>query len=377
MFRYVFNLPARHGVATLEHYTRDCCSRASVTTMLLGRCEKRSSSKKNDSHAGCEPMIDFGGLRNPYVDPLWRDTCPMLRAAIVRSFGVVLLGTSLALAQDPPPLEGPSSDPSPPKASSSTSAPTPRTTATNTVSPATAPSQARPMLVIPGVTAPTPRGGVAPGANAAQPSQSSALAMPSAGATSGSAAVRSTMGSPFRPDAAAETERKPEASGLSPIPLTLEPLDDDGSVNQKKPAPRSPRTNAPAQQRPARARESASVPVETRPAQQRIPGFLGRLLGQPPVRPDREASSRRDAAAQAKSKASSGTNPDAVLKRRIEQQIRATLGDKVQDVEVRVSGRNVLIAARPTRFWQKRGVYRSLESLPALAGFRARIDLDN
>ncbi len=65
------------------------------------------------------------------------------------------------------------------------------------------------------------------------------------------------------------------------------------------------------------------------------------------------------------------------MKRRIEQQIRATLGDKVQSVEVRVSGRNVLIAARPTRFWQKRGVQRSLESLPALAGLRTRIDLDN
>jgi hypothetical protein len=65
------------------------------------------------------------------------------------------------------------------------------------------------------------------------------------------------------------------------------------------------------------------------------------------------------------------------LKRRIEQQIRANLGDKVQGVAVRVSGRNVLIVAKPTRFWQKRGVYRALESLPALAGLRARIDLEN
>jgi len=65
------------------------------------------------------------------------------------------------------------------------------------------------------------------------------------------------------------------------------------------------------------------------------------------------------------------------VKRRIEQQIRTTHGDKVQAIEVRVNGRNVLIVARPTRFWQKRGVRRSLESLPALADVRARIDLDD
>jgi hypothetical protein len=64
------------------------------------------------------------------------------------------------------------------------------------------------------------------------------------------------------------------------------------------------------------------------------------------------------------------------VKRRIEQQIRTALGDKVQAVEVRVSGRNVLIVARATRFWQKRGVRSALESLPALGGFRARVDLD-
>ena len=79
----------------------------------------------------------------------------------------------------------------------------------------------------------------------------------------------------------------------------------------------------------------------------------------------------------AKAKTKSEPDTDAIVKRRIEQQIRSTLGDKVQSVEVRVTGRNVLIVAHATRFWQKRGVRRSLESLPALSGFRARIDLDD
>ena len=51
------------------------------------------------------------------------------------------------------------------------------------------------------------------------------------------------------------------------------------------------------------------------------------------------------------------------------------LGDRLRSVEDRVTGRNVLIAAKPSRFWQKRGIRRTLESLPALDGYRARIDV--
>jgi hypothetical protein len=68
---------------------------------------------------------------------------------------------------------------------------------------------------------------------------------------------------------------------------------------------------------------------------------------------------------------------DAAVKRGIEKQIRETLGDRVRAVEVRVSGRNVLIVAAATRFWQRRAVRRSLETLPILEGYRARIELDD
>ncbi len=41
----------------------------------------------------------------------------MSHADVVRSLVVTLVATSLALAQDPPPLEGPASEPEPPKVS--------------------------------------------------------------------------------------------------------------------------------------------------------------------------------------------------------------------------------------------------------------------
>ncbi len=66
---------------------------------------------------------------------------------------------------------------------------------------------------------------------------------------------------------------------------------------------------------------------------------------------------------------------DAANKRKIEREIRDSLGDRLRSVEVRVSGRNVLIVAKASRFWQKRTVRRSLETLPGLTGFRARVDV--
>ena len=125
--------------------------------------------------------------------------------------------------------------------------------------------------------------------------------------------------------------------------------------------------------------EPGIAPGNSRPGPWRMPGLLGRILGQPSESPARDASRREEAVSRARTNTKTKSEPetDAVVKRRIEQQIRSTLGDKVQSVQVRVNGRNVLIAARARRFWQKRGVYRALESLPAVAGFRVRIALDN
>jgi hypothetical protein len=106
--------------------------------------------------------------------------------------------------------------------------------------------------------------------------------------------------------------------------------------------------------------------------------MLGRIL-QPGQAQDRDRAESKGSAEKARQKAA--TEPEAVtdasVKRKIEKQIRDTLGDRVRSVEVRVSGRNILIVGQATRFWQKRTVRRALETLPALEGYRARIDLDD
>jgi len=108
-----------------------------------------------------------------------------------------------------------------------------------------------------------------------------------------------------------------------------------------------------------------------------MPGLLSRFFQPPSADPRRDES--KSAASKGRSKDDSRPEPrtDASVKRQIERQIRDTLGDRVRSVEVRVSGRNVLIVARAARFWQKRTVRHSLETLPALAGYRARIELDD
>ena len=67
---------------------------------------------------------------------------------------------------------------------------------------------------------------------------------------------------------------------------------------------------------------------------------------------------------------------DAALKRRIERQIAQTLGNRVRSYEVRVVGRNVTIRAVPVRFWQRRAVRTTLESLPTLSGYKATVLID-
>jgi hypothetical protein len=326
-------------------------------------------------------MLHVGAYRYLCADLLCRDIWPMFRAVVVRSFWVVLFGTGLAFAQDPPPLEGPASEPEPPKVTAPQTRPATPPTATQPPSPsAAAPSHARPILVIPGVTAPpTQRSGAATRPNIPQPSRPSMLNIPAPTAAGSSIASPPNLVSPFRPNAGGPGASVPEASLRDPIPLTLEPLGDESVLNSKDRGSTSPRGNsarAPASRVPV---ESGLGPSDTRPAPRRMPGLLGRILGQPSPSTARDVSRDGEAASRAKTKAKTKSEPDtdAVVKRRIEQQIRTTLGDKVQSVEVRVSGRNLLIVGRATRFWQKRSVYRTLESLPALAGFRARIDLDN
>lgn len=160
----------------------------------------------------------------------------------------------------------------------------------------------------------------------------------------------------------------------------LEAIEDEPDM---KPSSSQPANSAAsrAAQRPLLPDKPSSRTVNPSPPAWRPPGILGRLLGLPPQPAARNTPSND--ATQSRSAPRGGPNAggnvvpnsDTATKRRIEKQILESLGDRVRSVEVRVNGRNVLIVAKPSRFWQKRSIRRTLETLPALDGFRARIDV--
>ena len=115
-------------------------------------------------------------------------------------------------------------------------------------------------------------------------------------------------------------------------------------------------------------RRGLSLPRNSLLAPSRRPGGLfNRLFQSPPTyRGDRAGISvepRSDPAA------------DAALQRRVEAQIRDSVGTRVRSYEVRVVGGEVAIVARPSRFWQRRSVKSALESLPALKGAKANVEV--
>ena len=183
------------------------------------------------------------------------------------------------------------------------------------------------------------------------------------------------MGSPFRPTVPVPAAPVPEASSRPSIPLTLEPLEDDPQPNRTPASSARERVGSARPRGAGAADESDHAGSRTKPAPWRLPGVLGRIMSQSPAAPSRDRSS--SASAKARSKSRTEPETDADVKRRIEREIRTTTGDKLQSVEVRVNGKNVIILGRPAWFWQKRGLRRTLESLPSLKGYRARIDLDD
>ncbi len=68
---------------------------------------------------------------------------------------------------------------------------------------------------------------------------------------------------------------------------------------------------------------------------------------------------------------------DAALKRKLEAKVIAAVGDKAKNVEVRVVDRNVVVKAKVDHFWNRRSVRRTIETLPALSGYRAKVEVDD
>jgi hypothetical protein len=111
---------------------------------------------------------------------------------------------------------------------------------------------------------------------------------------------------------------------------------------------------------------SAARPVQGRGA----PSRFGRFLG--PLGPaDGTAEPHSSITVEPRSDPAA----EAAVKRRIEKQIVQTLGDRVRSVEIRVAGRSVVLRAQASRFWQKRGVRRSLETMTVPSGYRLRVEM--
>ncbi|MGO8903317.1 MAG: hypothetical protein ACLQU5_34015 [Isosphaeraceae bacterium] len=167
--------------------------------------------------------------------------------------------------------------------------------------------------------------------------------------------------------------RDPSLTGRAPIPLTLESIPDEppdelGSERlpaDRSAAPRPPRASS------ARPPSEPSAPAASRPAPPRSSSTMfGRLLG-PKGSSDEPAGPRSSISVEPRSDPAA----DAAVKRRIEKQVQQAVGDRVRSVEIRVSGRSVVIRAQPARFWQRRGVRRSLETMPLPSGYRARVEM--
>jgi hypothetical protein len=224
----------------------------------------------------------------------------------------------------------------------------------------------RPILVIPGVT--TPRPGSRPRVDAAPvnprpattPTPTPTTVMPP---LVGPAEMPRT--SPY-PTRRVEDRRPP----LRPsIPLTLDPDPTPPDVREhrvEKPGAASTRP------RPLEDEPLDDAPASRPAAPRRPQGLFGRFL--PPAPANRGEAARGD---RVRVEPRSDPATDAVLKRRIERQITESLGGRVRSYEVRVVGRDVVIRARTARFWQRRAVRTTLESLPALSGYKATILVDD
>jgi len=265
----------------------------------------------------------------------------MCRIGAIRALGVLLVSASVASAWDgPPPLTPPASEESPAPAPAPSPAPT------------TAPEpENRPVLVVPGV-----------------PNSAAPRSRPRLSALEPIAPINGDLPTLTAPAEMPEpATSRPGTSRFGPrqiqrgtaLPLTLEstPIDADplGSTPGALPS----------------TRRNLNPEIKPVPAPRRPSGFFGRMLPTP------FTSSRPQPETRGSITVEPRTDPaaDAALKRRLERQVREAVGDRVKAVEVRVVGRDVTIRAKVSRFWYRRPVRHTLETLPGLSGYRSTVEV--
>ena len=298
----------------------------------------------------------------------------MRRTSKAGSWGLVLALTATAGAADdpPPPLTPPADAPAIPEPAAQPVTPAPLRTAPRT----TPSSRATTNLLRPRTAAPV-RATPAP---AIRLQSSPALAPP-----------------PFSamPEA---IDAPPPLDGPTPLdaPAEIRPLPDRplGGGSSRRAGNRSPNPFADAPPaltlEPARGGDLEPLTDGDATKFGREAGKRGGLANDPaasskrPLRrfglfPAPAARSRPGANADSALRVEPRSDPaaDAALKRRLETKVKEAVGERARDIEVRVVDRNIVVRARVDRFWNRRPVRRTIETMPALAGYKAKVEIDD
>jgi hypothetical protein len=158
--------------------------------------------------------------------------------------------------------------------------------------------------------------------------------------------------------------------GRSPRPLVLESTPGGEPMPIDDPPTRS--NSAPKRATTSRT-DPQPVPIPAR--RPRLFGFLPGPAPAPAVAPSSSATRTplpgRSMAEDLREDAAG----ESALKRRIERQAREAVGDRARSIEVRIVGKNATVQVHGVKFYQKRGVRKSLEAIPALSGLRSTIEV--
>ncbi len=316
--------------------------------------------------------------------------------------------------EDPPALSPPAGSPpleAPASLGPSTPAPIPAPAETAPAAPPPRPPAARgggPVLALPGVTAPRPRPAppaslppptLAPSADGGLP----ALEMPGtpkpASAAAGSTTliplpserfrgrvIESVPADPLFPPLDAPTapstppppgRRTTPRPGMAPTPMPpVGPPRRTGTRNDPEPidGPDLKDFDDLREFKDFKDFDGDKKPGDDRPSPSppaRRPGLFGGRLN--PFAPPRNSMTNADSPIRAEPR----TDPaaDAAIRRRVEKQAHDAVGDRARSLDVRVVGRSITIQARGVRPLQRRGVRRSLETLPGLSGYRSTVEV--
>lgn len=319
----------------------------------------------------------------------------MRPSASVRTWSIrtacllVALRPGVARADDPPALTPPAEPPAleaPATAPAAVPLPTPPVATPAPASRPAPPARAdRPMLALPGVTIPSGRAApptagplppsLAPGPDGGLPP----LLNPSGRATiPGDSSPSSLPALPSSRFRGRVIESTPNDGPLPPIDVPAPGI--PGRRAGTTPPPVGPRRlDEPIQLDPLDERDMKGLDDDIAKEKLRdLPTSLPRRPGLFPNRwtnPFAPRGLMNDTDSAIRAEPRSDPAADAALKRRIEKQATAAVGDRARAVDVRVVGRSVTIQARGVKFLQRRAVRRTLESLPGLSGYRSVVEL--